>query len=50
MTQLLTARPAAPSAAERVTARLAALRRAVSGEDLQAMAAAVPALRDALGR
>jgi hypothetical protein len=39
---------AAPAAAERVTARLAALRRAARARDLGAAAAAVPALREAL--
>jgi hypothetical protein len=41
-------RVAAPAAAERVSAGLAALGRAVEGEDLRAAAAAVPALRDAV--
>jgi hypothetical protein len=39
---------AAPAAAKRVSAGLAALRKAVEGEDLRAAAAAVPALRDAV--
>jgi len=43
-------RTADPAAAKRVTVALAALGKAVDGKDLQAAAAAVPALRDALGR
>jgi hypothetical protein len=39
---------ATPAAAERVSAGLAALGKAVEGEDLRAAAAAVPALRDAV--
>jgi hypothetical protein len=39
---------AAPAAAKRVTAALAALGKAVGGKDLRVAAAAVPALRDAV--
>jgi hypothetical protein len=39
-----------PASAERLTAGLEALGKAVGAEDLEAAAAAVPALRDVLGR